>query len=519
MFSSMSSDSREIDMNTIAKTTSAQFAKHNLQWVDVSWDDNKRSANSCLGPKISDWTLQLPNGKRLKFLRRPNFTDETLSIHAKDLSITVETSEGYLKAITYDKYLKYFGKYTPGVPDHLDMSDMSSGENEVVTVRFVGIPVPVDHTGTQEVVPTAYSYQTLSKSDPSSIIGASFHLGTGSALDGPGTEKVWLVKSTRPDDGAGAGKEAHVDSDDWPTSLSPHIKEACIKWDPDTKCFTDFLKLVHMFASSQDFSDFGESSGYGIESITDRDIVELAKLIYNLPESDNWLDEEYRFSSAYSEWEKSLDSSDIKYDSSTKRDSTYEDTWFRITDSEHETEEQKKAVGSVLGTRSTGKGRNRVMCFQIPRKQSKMSNLRSFNQAKCASGNVAPECCYRGLGTGNVSFGTSVGKHTFDPDISMVRDKDHPITVTFGIWRTVKDTTMSPDDVDAFASEINQCYHDTKALWVGSLVTGEKNTSVKSSSTEAPIVFPKACMADVAEYNAKVTMFPKCESDVTDFPT
>ena len=94
------------------------------------------------------------------------------------------------------------------------------------------------------------------------------------------------------------------------------------------------------------------------------------------------------------------------------------------------------------------------MCFQIPRKQSKMSNLRSFNQAKCASGNVAPECCYRGLGTGNVSFGTSVGKHTFDPDISMVRDKDHPITVTFGIWRTVKDTTMSPDDVDAFAETL-----------------------------------------------------------------
>ena len=54
---------------------------------------------------------------------------------------------------------------------------------------------------------------------------------------------------------------------------------------------------------------------------------------------------------------------------------------------------------------------------------------------------------------------------------------------------------------------------------MGSLVTGEKNTSVKSSSTEAPIVFPKPCMADVAEYNAKVTMFPKCESDVTDFPT
>jgi hypothetical protein len=518
MLSSQSSDSRQIDMNAIAATTSAQFAKHNLRWVDVSWDDNTRSANSCLGPKISDWTLQLPNKTRLKFLRRPNFTDETLSIHAKDLSVTVETSEGYLKAITYDKYLKYFGKYTPGVPDHLDMSDMSPGENEVVTVRFVGIPVPVDHTGTQEVVPTAYSYQTLSKSNPSSIIGASFHLGTGAALDGPGTEKVWLVKSTPNDDGAGAGagEEAHVDSDDWPTSLSPHIKEACIKWDPDSKCFTDFLKLVHMLASSQDFSDFGESSGYGIESVTDRDVVDLAKVLYNLPESDKWLDEEGKFSSAYTKWESGLDGTDIKYDSSTKRDSTYEDTWFRITDSEHETEEQKKAVGSVLGTRSTGKGRNRVMCFQIPRKQpvEKMSNMRSFSQDRGAD-----ECCMRSMGAGNVSFGTSVGKHTFDPEISLVRDTDHPITVTFGIWRTVKDTTMSPADVDAFASEINQCYRDTKALWVGSLVTGEKNTSVKSSSTEAPIVFPKASMADVEAYNAKVTMFPKCESDVSDFPT
>ena len=514
MLSSQSYDSRQIDMNAIATTTSAQFAKHNLQWVDVSWDDNTRSANSALGPKISDWTLELPNKTRLKFLRRPNFTDETLSIHAKNLSITVETSEGYLKAITYDKYLKYFGKYTPGVPDHLDMSN---GENEIVTVRFVGIPVPVDHTGTQEVVPTAYSYQTLSKSDPSSIIGASFHLGTGSALDGPGTEKVWLVKPTPSSSDEVSVREAHVDSDDWPTCLSPHIKEACINWDPDSKCFTDFLKLVYMFTSSQDFSDLGESSGYGIESVTDSDIVELAKIIYDLPESDKWLDEECKFSSAYNEWEETLDGRNIKYDSSTKRDNTYEDTWFRITDSEHETEEQKRAVGSVLGTRSTGKGRNRVMCFQIPRKQSFMSNLRSFNQSKCYSDNA--EVCYRSLGTGNVSFGTSVGKHTFDPNISLVRDKEHPITVTFGIWRTVKDATMSPEDVDLFATEINQCYHDTKALWVGSLVTGEKNTAVKSSSNEAPIVFPKASFADVEAYNTKVTMFPKYECDVNDFPS
>ena len=413
----------------ITVTTASQFEKHNLQWVSVGWDDNTRSKFSSLGPKISDWTLMLKNGTLLKFLRRPNFTDETLSIHAKDLAITVETPDGHLKAITFAKYLKEFGKWTPGIPDHIDMSN---GDNEVVTMRFVGMVVPIDDSGTQEVVPTAYSYQTTSKSDPSSIIGASFHMGTGVHLDGPRTEKVWLVQSKSPretlnkkeysspkckeyvdeeedDEDWGdadfspeaiakresAGKaisepaeriidaaekaaeikdtikrDCVIDEDGWPNSLSPHIKEAFIRWEPSCKNFTTTLQTISKDASlGYPLSCFKERGESEISGITNSDIVELAKILYNVTcsTSQYWLTDDGHLSDDYYRWERGSKMEELKYDSSVASNRTYENTWFRITDSEFETEEQKKAVGSVMGTRSTGVGRNRAMYFQIPR--------------------------------------------------------------------------------------------------------------------------------------------------------
>ena len=62
----------------------------------------------------------------------------------------------------------------------------------------------------------------------------------------------------------------------------------------------------------------------------------------------------------------------------TNPDGSQENAWFRLTNENAETEEQKKATSSVLGTRSTGIGRNRVQCFQIPRKQKHLTMLRTL---------------------------------------------------------------------------------------------------------------------------------------------
>ena len=73
--------------------------------------------------------------------------------------------------------------------------DLSAGDNELVTIRFIGVLVPTDKNGTQELVPTTYNYQTRSRKDPKNFVGASFHMGVGSRTDGPNCEKVFLVKT------------------------------------------------------------------------------------------------------------------------------------------------------------------------------------------------------------------------------------------------------------------------------------------------------------------------------------
>ena len=113
--------------------------------------------------------------------------------------------------------------------------------------------IPEDNDGSQEIVPTAYNYQTTNINDPKNIISASFHMGVGTRLDGPGCEKVYIVK--------------------------PHA------------------------------------------------------------------------------------------------DGSRENAWFKITNSDRETRTQQKHTDTILGTRSSGTGRNRVKCFQIPRIQDKNTRM------------------------------------------------------------------------------------------------------------------------------------------------
>ena len=82
-----------------------------------------------------------------------------------------ETKEGNLQTITLEQYLKNYGRYTPGVPDEVDLSN---GLNELISIRFIAVIVPENRDGSQEVVPVAYNYQTTDKKDPKNIIAACF---------------------------------------------------------------------------------------------------------------------------------------------------------------------------------------------------------------------------------------------------------------------------------------------------------------------------------------------------------
>tara|TARA_Y100000385_G_scaffold89914_1_gene92492 strand:+ start:516 stop:1793 length:1278 start_codon:yes stop_codon:yes gene_type:complete len=353
--------------------------------VLVGWDDCTRGYGSTIGPNISDWSFKLKDGTVLPFIRGPNYQDRTLTIPTKDLAIVVgnQKPDSKLEPITFDKYLKNYGKYTPGVPDYVDLS---AGPNELVTIRFIAVVVPEEaESHTAEGVWTSYNYQTLDRKDPKNFIGVSFHMGVGSRTDGPNCEPVYLVK--------------------------------------------------------------------------------------------------------------------------TNLDGSYENTWFRLTNEKTETEEQKKITASVLGARSTGSGRNRVQCFQIPRKQTKKQIFRGLsNGDESFCGNSGVDECYRpnGISVANVTFGSFASKYSMEEGITYERDLEQNITFTFGYYLSIpKSGQFNETELENLMDVLDKSYKDTKAMWDGSLVTGKLNSSFKGN-IEPLIQLPNVSKQDYLTFNQKI---------------
>ena len=408
---------------TNLKKSAKALEQHNLQIVSVGWDDASRAFNSSIGSNISDWTFKLKDGTTLPFIRSPNFTDKTLTISAKDISLIVgnERPDGSLKAITFQNYLEHYGKYTPGVPDNVNLS---SGPNELVNIRYIAVVVPENNRGSQEVVPTAYNYQTFSDKNPKNIIGASFHLGVGTTTDGAQQKNVYLVKTNK--------------------AIHDQFEDSCKEID-----------------------------------IEERDNPEQDSLAKYLDYQEN--------------------------------------TWFQITNEKCESKEQKEAVASILGTRSTGNpSRNRVQCFQIPRKQTKRLIAKGLRSLECDSDNETVR--YRSINTGNVSYGSSAGKHT-KIKMKYERDVSQHVTITFAYYFTTKDGNLTNDDISVISDTLRNSYTDIKSKWIGSLVTGEGEATSEYSKEKPPIKLAELTQTDVFQFNQKVTHFPKSTEDVQIFPS
>ena len=479
-------------ISTMTSTTASDFRKYGLQWCNVGWNDCTRASGSTLGSNISDWSFRLKSGETLPFLRRPNFEDKTVTVRAKDVAIVVDSPSGHVKAVTFQHYLENFGMYTPGIPDRIQMHN-SDSDNEFITVRNIAVVVPEDMSGSQEVVPTCYSYGTLNKTDPQNILGASFHMGVGTRPSGVRQEKVFLVKPS-------SHCSSEVTMDGFPRQLSKEIHDKMV----ESKQHTTFAEFIRAINQSGSFIDTCHRNGVTAPT----DIVAVAHVLSN--SKTKWLDDSGEFSEAFMAWVSDFSRQSIDYDSS--KGNEYDNTWFRITNESHETEEQKKSVGTVLGTRSNGTGRNRVQCFQIPRQQKPV--YRSMNKPK---GNLVPKGLFS-MSTGNVSFGSNAGKLQTDNNISYTRDNQQHVTMTFAYYFTTKDGNLSAEDIKTIADTLESGYREIKAEWVGSLVTGKKDPSISSKCTDAPIVLPECTQADYMQFNQKVTAFPRALTDVTVFP-
>lgn len=195
----------------------------------------------------------------------------------------------------------------------------------------------------------------------------------------------------------------------------------------------------------------------------------------------------------------------------TNPDGFQENTYFRVTNEDKESEEQKKATHSCLGTRSTGIGRNRVMCFQIPRKQTETVQYRG----------APPKTLFRGGGgvsKGNVSYGSSAGEHKMESKIKYERDKTQNITLTFAYYYTLpKSGKFNESEINDIMDTIDNSYTDIKSEWTGSLVNGEGYGKFKEK--KPLVVLPEITEEDYVTYNQKITNFPKDLDSFLVFPS
>ena len=200
----------------------------------------------------------------------------------------------------------------------------------------------------------------------------------------------------------------------------------------------------------------------------------------------------------------------------TNEDGSRDDCWFKITSEEKETEIEKSVEASVLGTRSTGTGRDRVMCFQIPRVKGVNVSESESESDDDGDSNWTSGACYRsacvGGGTksvsrGNVSFGSSSGKTSINDNIKThVRETSQNITLTFAKYYTTTTGLLSDREVDLIMDDLDEMYSDSKTEWDGSIVTGE---ATDGSNSESVIKLPELTDSEVGDFLKKKLTQPK----------
>ena len=160
---------------------------HGLYETTIQWNDNKRALNSCWGPRIVDWFKETREGKILKVIRPPNFTDPCMTLPAKGVALVADGV-----SITLETFLKNIGTLIPGLGNeslNLYNSDMDSKRGVILRTQAVVLP-----KNSSEFVPTANSYAAIN-GDPANIIfAASASCGISAMFDAPGNQRVYLQK-------------------------------------------------------------------------------------------------------------------------------------------------------------------------------------------------------------------------------------------------------------------------------------------------------------------------------------
>lgn len=146
---------------------------HELNVVNVMWEDTGRNSGSSVGPNISDLTLQVrettPAGIRthlLPVIRHPNFTDRTADMPAANMWVRVgnQRSGGELHAVPLTEVLAHMKEYLSDGSTMLGNGNMLAERDTHFLVSAQHVYVPIPSRGTAEFNPVIFNYQSAPES-------------------------------------------------------------------------------------------------------------------------------------------------------------------------------------------------------------------------------------------------------------------------------------------------------------------------------------------------------------------
>lgn len=185
---------------THASEARALAAKYGLNILDLTWEDTGRYKGSCVGPNISDMTIQVAQDKAIRcmpVIRYPNFSDKTADVSIDDVFVRVGNENGRaLQRICLREYLRDLRKYLhePASWKGNEESLLAPREKEVlVSAQACFLPIPA--AGRAEFNPVLFNYQSYAGA-PAVLAIVVTREGTSATIidnqrDGFGAGRAW----------------------------------------------------------------------------------------------------------------------------------------------------------------------------------------------------------------------------------------------------------------------------------------------------------------------------------------
>ncbi len=184
----------------------ALVRKHQLNLINLTWEDTGRFKNSAVGPNISDMTIQVqymdPRTEKYRLtcmpvIRHPNFSDKTADIRMEKFFVLVGNEAGRsLRRVALREYLGNFQKHLskPGSWKGKGASLLAKRDTHaLVSAQACFLPVP--RRGKAEFNPVVFNYQSY-RGNPAVLTVLATREGTSATVidnvrDGFAAGRTW----------------------------------------------------------------------------------------------------------------------------------------------------------------------------------------------------------------------------------------------------------------------------------------------------------------------------------------